>query len=105
MVETTADEARVEAVGGHTRPLQSPRQLGAEQDVRQLGLGVARETHRRVGALGQKIVERDTRTVMSRGGGGDHARRCARFQPLEEQRRQQKRREIVHRPGQLDPVA
>src|SRR5262249_44763035 len=78
------------------------RQFSREQDVSQLGFAVAAKAP--VGALGVEIVERDVCSLMRLGCRSDDAGRCALFQPLEEELAEQKRRQVVDRPGQFDAV-
>ena len=57
-----------------------------------------------IGALGVEIVERDVCSLMRLGCRGDDAGRRARLQPVEEELAEQKRRQVVDRPGQFDAV-
>src|SRR5258707_4406664 len=66
------------------------RQFNREQDVGQLGFGVAAKPP--IGALGVEIVERDVCSLMRLGCRGDDAGRRALLEPLEEELAEQKRR-------------
>ena len=92
----------MEAVRRHPGPIETSRQFSREQDVGQLGFAVAAKAP--VGALGVEIVERDVCSLMRLGCRGDNAGRRALLQPVEEELAEQKRREVVDRPGQFDAV-
>ena len=92
----------MEAVRRHPGPIETSRQFNREQDISQLGFAVAAKAP--IGALGVEIVERDVRSLMRLGCRGDDAGRRALLQSLEEELAEQKRRQVVDRPGQFDAV-
>jgi hypothetical protein len=101
-VESCCHKPRVEAVRRHPGPIETSRQFSREQDVGELGFAVAAKAP--VGALGVEIVERDVGSLMRLGYRGDDAGRRALLQPVEEELAEQKRRQVVDRPGQFDAV-
>ena len=83
-------------------PSRRARQLGREQDVGELRLTVAPQAP--VGTFGVEIVERNARALVSGRRRGDDAGRCARLEPVEQQRSQQERGEVVDGPCHFDAV-
>src|SRR5438128_12585438 len=94
----------MESVGGDAGPLYAPRQFRGEENIGELGLTVSRETRTAPRSLGVHVIEWDPGALM-RGRGGRHdAGWRTGLEPVEQQRRQQERRQMIDGPGQLDAI-
>ena len=94
----------MEAVRGHAGSVETARELAGEHDVGELGLAVAREAAAFPRTLGVEVVERDELSLVRIRRRRDDASGSGCLEPVEQQRGQQERREVVERPGALDAV-
>src|SRR6516165_5238242 len=92
----------MKAVRCHPAALEAACELAREQNVCKLGDTVAAEGG--VVAFTLEIVEGNVCTMVGARGGGDDTRRGACLQQIQEQCGQQKRRQMVQSPSQLDTV-
>ena len=102
LAERRADHSGVERVRRDARPLEPAGQLVGEQDVGQLGLVVRALTA--VAPLALEVVEVDAAHGLRARRDGDDPGRGGGPEPVQQQVRQQERREVVDRERALQTV-